>query len=83
MSLYSAEGLYTIIGLYWFASETGISKSEMMFVKLKLFPLLVKLLLDVLPYVEGGLVLVETIGSRPVQKTILAIGFHIAMLDIS
>ena len=31
----------------------------------------------------GRLVLVEMIGSMPVQKTTLAIGFHIAKLDTS
>ena len=82
-SLYSEEGLYTIIGLYWFVSETGISKSDMMFVRLELFPLLARLSLDVSLYVMGRLVLVEMIGSMPVQNTTLAIGFHIARLDIS
>ena len=55
----------------------------MILVKFELFPVLVKLLLEVSAYVKGGLVLAETIVSRPVQTTILAIGFHIAMLDIS
>ena len=54
ISLYSAEGLYTMIGLYWLLSETGISKSEMMFERLELFPLLVRLLLLVSSYVRGG-----------------------------
>jgi len=83
MSLYSDDGLYTTMGLYWFVSETGISKSEMMFVRLELFPLLARLSTDVPPYVMGRLVLVEMIGSMPVQKTTLAIGFHIARLDTS
>ena len=51
MSLYSAAGLYTSTGLYWFVSETGISKSEMMFVRLELFPLLAKFSFDVSLYV--------------------------------
>ena len=83
MSLYYAEGLYTSTGLYWFVSETGISKSEMMFVRLELFPLLAKLSLDVPPYVMGRLVLVERMGSMPVQNTTLAIRFHIAKLETS
>ena len=64
-------------------SDTGISKSDIMLVRFELFPLLVKLLFAVSPYVSAGLVLVETIGSMPVQNTTLAIGFQIAMLDIS
>ena len=83
MSLYSAEGLYTNTGLYWFVSETGISKSEMMFVRLELFPLLAKVSFVVLPYVMGRLVLVEMMGSMSVQNTTLAIGFHIARLETS
>ena len=83
MSLYSAEGLYTSTGLYWFVSETGISKSEIMFVRLELFPLLAKLSSDVSAYVMGRLVLVEMMGSMPVQNTTLAIGFHIARLGTS
>ena len=83
MSLYSAEGLYTMTGRYWFASDTGISKSDTMLVRLELFPLLAKLTVDVSPYVMGTLVLVEMIGSMPVQNTTLAIGFHIAKLETS
>ena len=83
MSRYSADGLYTITGLYWFVSETGISKSERMFVRLELFPLLAKLSFDVSLYVMGKLVLLEMMGSIPVQNTKLAIGFHIARLGTS
>ena len=72
-----------MIGLYWFVSVTAISKSDMMFVRLELFPLLAKLSFDKPPYVMGRLVLVETMGSMPVQKTTLAIGFHIAKLETS
>ena len=82
-SLYSELGLYIMIGLYWFVSVTAISKSDMMFVRLELFPLLAKLSFDKPPYVMGRLVLVETMGSMPVQKTTLAIGFHIAKLETS
>ena len=65
-------------------SETAISKSEMMFARLELFPLLVaKFALDVSSYNKAGLVLVDTIGSMPVQNAMLAIGFHIARLDVS
>ena len=52
-----------------------------MLVRLELFPLLAKLSDDVSPYVMGTLVLVEMIGSMPVQNTTLAIGFHIAKLE--
>ena len=83
MSRYSAEGLYTMTGLYWFVSDTGISKSATMLVRLELFPLLAKLSVAVSPYVMGILVLVEMIGSIPVQNTTLAIGFHIAKLETS
>ena len=54
-----------------------------MLVRLELFPLLAKLSVDVAPYVMGILVLVEMMGSIPVQKTTLAIGFHIAKLETS
>ena len=82
MCLYSAEGQHTIIGLYWFVSETVISKSEMMFDRFALVPLLVRSSLDVALYVKGGLVLMEQFGSMPVQNTTLAIGFDMAMVDI-
>ena len=83
MSRHSADGLYTSTGLYWLVSETGLSKSEMIFVRLELFPLLDKLSIDVSLYVMGRLVLVEMMGSMPVQNTTLAIGFHIASLETS
>ena len=83
MSRYSAEGLYTMTGRYWFVSDTGISKSDTMLVRLELFQLLAKLSVAVSPYVMGILVLVEMIGSIPVQNTTLAIGFHIAKLETS
>ena len=54
-----------------------------MFVRFELFPLLAKFELDVSLYNKAGLVLVDTIGSMPVQNTMLAIGFHIATLDVS
>ena len=62
-------------GLYWFVSVTGISKSDTMLVRLELFPLLAKLSVAVSRYVMGILVLVEMIGSIPVQNTTLAFGF--------
>ena len=42
LSLYSAEGLYTNIGMPWFVSETGISNSEMLFVKFETFNIRIK-----------------------------------------
>ena len=64
-------------------SDIGISKAVMIFVRFELFPLLVKLLLECTLSEVGGLVFVAKLGSSPVLKTMLAIGFHMGMLKIS
>ena len=45
MRRYSAEGLYTIMGLYWLLPSTAIVKSVIVDKRLELFPLPVMLLL--------------------------------------
>jgi len=81
-SLYSDCGTYSIIGLYSLLGPTGMAKSERIFNKLELFPPPFKLLL-LCPMSFGMEVCVGWMGNKVEAKTMEAIGFQVAMLDVS
>ena len=79
---YSAPGLYSTMGLYWFLSSTAMEKSDKIGRRLELLPPLIRLVLW-FPISLGADVWVGMMGSKLEAKTIDATGFHRAMLVIS
>ena len=81
-SVFPDCGTYSTIGLYSLLGPTGMAKSERIFNRLELFPPPFKLLL-LCPMSFGMEVCVGWMGNKVEAKTIEAIGFQAAMLDVS
>ena len=71
-----------MIGLYSLEGLTAMAKSDRMFMRLELFPPLIKLLLFC-PISFGIEVWVGNVGNMVEANTIEAIGFQVAMLEVS